>query len=34
MNPKVLKVDDKYYYFPTLRALAKYIGVTKRTLLY
>ena len=34
MNPKVLKVDDKYYYFPTLSALAKYIGVTERTLLY
>ena len=34
MTSKVLKVADKYYYFPTLSALAKYIGVTERTLLY
>ena len=34
MNPKVLKVADKYYYFSTLSSLAKYIGVTERTLFY
>ncbi len=28
MNPKVLKVADKYYYFSTQNALASYLGVT------
>ena len=29
MTAKVLKVGDKYYYFSTQRALAKYLGVTE-----
>ena len=29
MTSKVLKVGDKYYYFSTQKALAKYLGVTQ-----
>lgn len=28
MTAKVLKVADKYYYFTSQKALAKYLGVT------
>ena len=33
MTAKVLKVADKYYYFTSQKTLAKYLGVTERTLI-
>lgn len=33
MTAKVLKVADNYYYFTSQKALAKYLGVTERTLI-
>jgi len=33
MTAKVLKVEDHYYYFSSQKTLAKYIGVSERTLI-
>ena len=33
MTSKILAIKDSYYYFPTQKALAKYLGVTEHTLM-